>query len=109
MWRALRRGDPRGLEELMSRYTPYVAAVAAGAKLFQLLGCPMTPWGPPWPPTADRMWGPGGWSAWDRESGPVLLGVIYSAAAFGAMLLFSEQCAMLFLEPTEPELALLTA
>lgn len=25
MWRALRRGDPRGLEELMSRYTPYVA------------------------------------------------------------------------------------
>ena len=29
MWRALRRGDPRGLEELMSRYTPYVAAVAA--------------------------------------------------------------------------------
>ena len=29
MWRALRRGDPRGLEELMSRYTSYVAAVAA--------------------------------------------------------------------------------
>ena len=29
MWRALRRGGPRGLEELMSRYTPYVAAVAA--------------------------------------------------------------------------------
>ena len=88
----------------------FVAGVAAGSTLFQLLGCPFDAMGATMATYCGQNVG-----AWRLERlgqgirACTLLGVIYSAAAFGAMLLFSEQCAMLFLEPTEPELALLTA
>ena len=38
-----------------------------------------------------------------------LLGLIYAIVAFGSMLLFAPQGAMLFLDPTEPEITTLVA
>ena len=88
----------------------YVAAVAAGAKLFQLLGCPYDAMGATMATYCGQ--NAGAWKL-DRLGQGVrsctLLGLIYSIAAFGAMLVFAPQCAMLFLDPQEPQLQLLVS
>ena len=88
----------------------YVAAVAAGSKLFQLLGCPFDAMGA----TMATYCGQNvGGRQLDRLGQGIrsctVLGAIYAAIAFGGMLLFSRPCAMLFLDPAEPELALLVS
>lgn len=86
----------------------YVAAVAAGAKLFQLLGCPFDALGATMATYCGQNVGA---VKLDRLGKGVracsLLGLIYALIAFGGMLLFAPQGAMLFLDPTEPELATL--
>ena len=86
----------------------YVSAVATGGKIYQLLACPFDAMGAAMATYcgqnvgADRL---------DRLNEGVrscsLLGLIYSAAALVAMLLFAPQCTMLFLSPSEPQLELL--
>ena len=88
----------------------YVAAVAAGSKLFQLLGCPFDAMGA----TMATYCGQNvGGRQLDRLGQGIrsctVLGAIYAAIAFGGMFLFSRPCAMLFLDPAEPELALLVS
>ena len=87
-----------------------MAAVAAGSKLYQLLACPFDAMGATMATYCGQNVG-----AWRLERlgqgvrACTLLGVVYSAGAFAAMLFFSGPCAMLFLDPTEPELALLVS
>ena len=87
-----------------------VAAVAAGSKMFQLICCPFDALGGTMAIYSgqnvgagklDRL-GKGIWAA-------TFIGAVYSVIALGAMLLFAPQCAMLFLDPAEPELAQLVA
>lgn len=86
----------------------YVAGVAAGSKLFQLLGCPYDAMGATMATYCGQNVGA---VKLDRLGKGVracsLLGLIYALIAFGGMLLFAPQGAMLFLGPTEPELATL--
>ena len=86
----------------------YVAGVAAGGKLFQLLGCPYDAMGATMATYCGQNVGA---VKLDRLGKGVracsLLGLIYALIAFGGMLLFAPQGAMLFLDPTEPELATL--
>ena len=86
----------------------YVAGVAAGSKLFQLLGCPYDAMGATMATYCGQNVGA---VKLDRLGKGVracsLLGLIYALIAFGGMLLFAPQGAMLFLDPTEPELATL--
>ena len=88
----------------------YVAAVAAGGKLFQLLGCPYDAMGATMATYCGQNVGA---VKLDRLGQGVracsLLGFVYALIAFGGMLLFAPQGAMLFLDPTEPELATLVA
>ena len=85
-----------------------VAGVAAGSKLFQLLGCPYDAMGATMATYCGQNVGA---VKLDRLGKGVracsLLGLIYALIAFGGMLLFAPQGAMLFLGPTEPELATL--
>lgn len=86
----------------------YAAGVAAGSKLFQLLGCPYDAMGATMATYCGQNVGA---VKLDRLGKGVracsLLGLIYALIAFGGMLLFAPQGAMLFLDPTEPELATL--
>ena len=86
----------------------YVAAVAAGAKLFQLLACPFDAMGATMATYCGQNVGAG---RLDRLGTGIracsLLGLLYALASFAAMLAFSAPCAMLFLDPAEPQLALL--
>ena len=86
----------------------YVAAVAAGSKLFQLLACPTDAMGATMATYCGQNVGA---CKLDRLGQGVrscaLLGLGYSVAVFGAMLLFAPQCAMLFLDPGEANVALL--
>ena len=88
----------------------YVAAVAAGGKLFQLLGCTFDAMGATMATYCGQNVG-----AWQLDRlgkgirACVLLGAVCSVVELGAMLLFSRQCAMLFLDPAEPELSLLVS
>lgn len=86
----------------------YVAGVAAGSKLFQLLGCPYDAMGATMATYCGQNVGA---VKLDRLGKGVracsLLGLIYALIAFGGMLLFAPQGAMLFLDTTEPELATL--
>ena len=86
----------------------YVAAVAAGAKLFQLLACPYDAMGAAMATYCGQNVGAG---KLDRLSQGVrscsLLGLVYALIALGGMLLFAPKCAMLFLDPGEEQLALL--
>ena len=86
----------------------YVAGVAAGSKLFQLLGCPYDAMGATMATYCGQNVGA---VKLDRLGKGVracsMLGLIYALIAFGGMLLFAPQGAMLFLDPTEPELATL--
>ena len=86
----------------------YVAAVAAGTKLFQLLGCPFDAMGATMATYCGQNVGAGQLDRLGRGIRACsLLGAVYAAAVFAAMALFAAPCAMLFLDPAEPELALL--
>ena len=88
----------------------YVAAVAAGTKLFQLLGCPFDAMGATMATYCGQNVGAGQLDRLGRGIRACsLLGAVYAAAAFAAMALFAAPCAMLFLDPAEPELALLVS
>ncbi|MDE6591272.1 MAG: MATE family efflux transporter [Oscillospiraceae bacterium] len=80
----------------------YVTAVATGSKLYQLLSCPFDAMGSAMATYCGQNVGAG---RLDRLPQGVracsLLGLVYSAAAFAAMLLLAPQAAMLFLDPAE--------
>ena len=86
----------------------YVAAVAAGSKLFQLLACPYDAMGAAMATYCGQNVGA---CKLDRLGQGVracsLLGLGYAVLAFASMLLLAPQCAMLFLDPKEPQLELL--
>ena len=86
----------------------YVAAVAAGAKVFQLLACPFDAMGATMATYCGQNVGA---NRLDRLNQGVrscsLLGLGYSAVALAGMLLFAPQCVMLFLSSAEPQLELL--
>ncbi len=86
----------------------YVAAVAAGSKLFQLLSCPYDALGATMATYCGQNVGA---CRLDRLSRGIrdgaLLGLAYAVLAFFAMLKFAAPCAMLFLDPAEPQLTLL--
>lgn len=82
-----------------------MAAVAAGSKLFQLLGCPFDALGSTMSVYSGQNAGACAFSRlrrglWDSS----LIGLVYSILAFAAMLLFAPQCTMLFLDPEEENL-----
>ena len=86
----------------------YVAAVAAGSKLFHLLACPFDAMGATMATYCGQNVGA---CKLDRLGQGVractLLGLGCSGLMLGAMALFAPQCAMLFLDPGEAEVALL--
>ena len=88
----------------------YVAAVAAGAKLLQILACPFDAMGAAMATYCGQNAGAG---KLDRLGQGVrdcsLLGLIYAIAAMAAMTAFAPACAMWFIDPQEEELELLAA
>ena len=86
----------------------YVAAVAAGAKLFQLFACPFDAMGATMATYCGQNVGA---CKLDRLGRGIracsLLGLGYSLIALAAMLLFAPQFAMFFLNPDEGQLTLL--
>lgn len=82
----------------------YVAAVAAGSKLFQLLGCPIDAVGSTMAIYSSQNVGA---QKMDRlHSGlwaSMAIGLGYSLLALGAMCLLAPQSAMLFLDPNEAQ------
>ena len=86
----------------------YVAAVAAGAKLFQLLACPFDAMGATMATYCGQNVGA---CKLDRLGRGIrsctALGLGWSLLVLCAMLAFAPQCAMLFLDPSEEQLALL--
>ena len=87
----------------------YVAAVAAGGKVYQLLACPFDAMGATMATYSGQNVGA---CKLDRLGQGIracsLLGLGYSVIAFCAMLRFAPQCAMLFLDPKELDVVLLT-
>ena len=87
----------------------YVAAVAAGAKVYQLLACPFDAMGATMATYCGQNVGA---CKLDRLGRGIrscaLLGLGYSVIAFCAMLRFAPQCALLFLDPKELDVAVLT-
>ena len=87
----------------------YVAAVAAGGKVYQLLACPFDAMGATMATYCGQNVGA---CRLDRLSRGIracaLLGLGYSVVAFCAMLRFAPQCALLFLDSRELDAALLT-
>ena len=88
----------------------YVAAVAAGAKLLQILACPYDAMGTAMATYCGQNAGAG---KLDRLGQGVrdcsLLGLVYALAAAISMMVFAPFCAMWFIDPQEEELALLVA
>ena len=86
----------------------YVAAIAAGAKVYQLLACPFDAMGATMATYCGQNVGA---CKLDRLGRGIrscsMLGLGYSIIALGAMLLFAPQCAMLFLDPREESLPVL--
>ena len=86
----------------------YVAALTAGTKLQQLLACPYDAMGATMATYCGQNVGA---CKLDRLGQGIrscsLMGLGYFFLAFGDMLLFAPQCAMLFLDPAEPQLPLL--
>ena len=86
----------------------YVAAVAAGAKLFQLFACPFDAMGATMATYCGQNVGA---CKLDRLGRGIrscsLLGLIYALIALAAMLLFAPQFSMFFLDPKEENLTLL--
>ena len=88
----------------------YVAAVATGAKLFQLLACPYDAMGTAMATYCGQNVGAGKLDRLGRGIRDCsLMGLIYAAAAALAMVLFAPFCAMWFIDPQEEEAALLVA
>lgn len=87
----------------------YVAAVAAGVKVYQLLACPFDAMGATMATYCGQNVGA---CRLDRLGQGIracsLLGLGYSVIAFCAMLRFAPQCAQLFLDPKELDVAALT-
>lgn len=87
----------------------YVAAVAAGAKVYQLLACPFDAMGATMATYCGQNVGA---CKLDRLGRGIracsLLGLGYSVIALCAMLRFAPQCALLFLDPKELDVVLLT-
>ncbi len=88
----------------------YVAAVAAGSKLFQLLCCPFDAMGATMATYCGQ--NVGAWKL-DRLGQGIractVLGAVCAVGCFAGMLLGSDACAMLFLDPAEPQLELLVS
>ena len=88
----------------------YVAAVAAGTKLFQLLCCPFDAMGATMATYCGQ--NVGAWKL-DRLGQGIractVLGAVCAVGCFAGMLLGSDACAMLFLDPAEPQLELLVS
>lgn len=88
----------------------YVAAVAAGSKLFQLFCCPFDAMGATMATYCGQNVGA---CKLDRLGQGVracsVLGLIYSLAALGVMLVFAPQLSMCFLNPGEAQLEQLVA
>lgn len=86
----------------------YVAAVAAGSKLYQLLACPFDAMGATMATYCGQNVGA---CRLDRLGQGIrscsLLGLGYSAVAFAGIAAFAEPCTMLFLDPREPQLGIL--
>ena len=86
----------------------YVAAVAAGTKLYQPLACPFDAMGTAMATYCGQNVGAG---KLDRLSKGIrdcsVLGLIYAVAAMAAMMVFAPVCAMWFIDPQEEEQALL--
>ena len=88
----------------------YVAAVAAGSKLFQLLACPYDAMGTAMATYCGQNAGAGKLDRLGRGIRDCsLMGLVYAAAAMIAMMLFAPSCAMWFIDPQEEEVALLVA
>ena len=86
----------------------YVAAVAAGAKLFQLFACPFDAMGATMATYCGQNVGACKLSRLGQGiRACALLGLGYSLIALAAMLLFAPQFAMFFLNPDEEQLTLL--
>ena len=87
----------------------YVAAVAAGAKVYQPLACPFDAMGATMATYCGQNVGA---CRLDRLGRGIrscaLLGLGYSVIAFCAMLRFAPQCALLFLDPSELDAEALT-
>ena len=86
----------------------YVAAVAAGGKLFQLLVCPYDAMGSAMATYCGQNAGAG---KLERLNKGILdcslLGLIYTAVAIAVMMVFAPSCAMWFIDPGEGEMTLL--
>ena len=86
----------------------YVAAVAAGSKVYQLLACPFDAMGATMATYCGQNVGA---CKLDRLGRGIractLLGLGYSVIALGAMLRLAPQCALMFLDSGEPEAAAL--
>ena len=83
----------------------YVAAVAAGSKLFQLLCCPFDALGSTMSVYSGQNAGACAFSGSAGDCGDSsLIGLVYSILAFAAMLLFAPQQPLLFLDPEEENL-----
>lgn len=86
----------------------YVAAVAAGTKVYQLLACPFDAMGATMATYCGQNVGA---CKLDRLGRGIractLLGLGYSVIALGAMLRLAPQCALMFLDSGEPEAAAL--
>ena len=86
----------------------YVAAVAAGTKMFHLLACPFDAMGATMATYCGQNVGACKLNRLGRGiRACTLLGLGCAVAILGAMLLFAPQCAMLFLNPGEADTALL--
>lgn len=86
----------------------YVAAVAAGAKLFNLLSCPYDAMGTTMATYCGQNAGAGRFTRLGKGiRSCALMGLVYAALALLAMLLFAPALAMLFIDPQEQELELL--
>ena len=86
----------------------YVAAIAAGSKIYQLVVCPFDSMGMAMATYCGQNAGAG---KLDRLGKGVrdcsLLGLIYSLAALAAMVVFAPSCAMWFIDAKETQIALL--
>ena len=88
----------------------YVAAVAAGSRLFQLLACPYDAMGTAMATYCGQNTGAGKLDRLGRGIRDCsLMGLVYAVAAMAAMMLFAPSCAMWFIDPQEEEVSLLVA
>ena len=90
--------------------TSYITAVTAASKVHLFLACPFDAMGSAMATYGGQNVGAQKWERLHQGTRAcVLLGAVCSVVELGAMLLFSRQCAMLFLDPAEPELPLLVS